>query len=343
MFIFEERECVGEEDVPFISVIIPASENKKVVEKCLDSIFKQSYPKDKFEVILVDSSDNRTSFSQRYRVEITKADVSPGAKRNIGAGKAKGSVLALCDDDVVVHRDWLRNLASHFEDPRVAIVGGPNLSPSDANLRERCSGHIFSSLLGSAQMSTRYQPTDSAVKEAEETDLISCNMAVRKSVMEKFGFPEEIWPNEENIFCHRVKKNGYKLLYDPKAIVWHRRRSVFVPHAKQVFRYGHGRGRMMRLYPGSAKVVHMLPSFFILFLLAGALLSLLNGFIFTIYSAALLAYATSVLLTSAKIAVRERDLKTFLMLPLAFLLHHCAYGLGLLKGLLVGGKVEAKK
>ncbi len=330
------------ESVPFISVIIPVSANERLIEKCLDSIFTQSYPKDRFEVILI-GSYNGVSFRQKYPLEIVKADVSPGAKRNIGAMKAKGTVLALCDDDVVVHRDWLRTLVSHFEDPMVAVVGGPNLNPPDLSLRERCSGYVFSSLLGSASMSTRYQPTNFAVKEAEETDLISCNMAIRKSVMEKFGFPEEIWPNEENIFCYRVKKNGYKLLYDPKAIVWHRRRSVFLSHAKQVFRYGRGRGQMMRMYPGSAKVVHMLPSFFVLSLLAGVLLSLLNSFMFTIYSVALLAYFAIVLLTSAKIAVRERDLKSVFILPLVFFLHHCAYGLGVLRGLLLSKKVKSFK
>jgi succinoglycan biosynthesis protein ExoA len=328
---------------PFISVIIPVSTDEKVIKKCLESVFTQSYPASRFEVILVGSFDNGASFCQSYPLEIINADVSPGAKRNMAAEKAKGTILALCDDDVVVDRDWLRNLASSFNDPMVAVVGGPNLNRPDASFKERCSGYIFSSFLGSASMSTRYRLTSSLVREAEESDLISCNMAVRKSVMEKFGFPENIWPNEENIFCYNVKKNGYKLLYDPKAIVCHRRRSIFLPHIKQVFGYGRGRGQMMRMYPSSIKILNIFPSLFIVSLSAGALLSMLNGFVFTIYSVALLTYFAIVILTSAKIAVQERDLKAFFMLPLAFLLHHCAYGLGVLKGLMLGGKGKANK
>lgn len=327
-------------DTPFISVIIPASADEKVIGKCLDSIFTQKYPKNRFEVILVTSSNNKPSFQQRYPLKIIYADVSPGAKRNIAAKKATGSILALCDDDVIVHQDWLGNLVSNFKDPTVAVVGGPNPSSPNASFRERCSGYILSSFLGSASMSTRYRSASFAVKEAEETDLISCNMAVRKCVMEKFEFPEEIWPNEENVFCYRVKKSGYKLLYDPKVIVWHRRRPIFLPHVKQVFRYGRGRGQMMRIYPHSSKIVHTFPSLFILSLLAGALLSSLNGFVFTVYSVAMLAYFVIVLLTSARIAVKERDSKAFFLLPSAFFLHHCAYGLGLLKGLLLNGKVK---
>lgn len=327
-------------DVPFISVIIPASADEKVIRKCLDSIFTQRYPRNRFEVILVTSSNYKPGFQQRYPLRIIHADVSPGAKRNIAAKKATGSILALCDDDVIVHQDWLGNLVPNFKDPMVAVVGGPNPSSHDASLRERCSGYILSSFLGSASMSTRYRSASFSVKEAEETDLIACNMAVRKSVMEKFEFPEEIWPNEENVFCYHVKKSGYKLLYDPKVIVWHQRRPIFLPHVKQVFRYGRGRGQMMRMYPNSTNLLHTLPSLFVLSLLTGALLSALNSFVFTMFSVALFAYFAIVLLTSAKIAVQERNSKAFLLLPLAFFLHHCAYGLGVLKGFMLNWKVK---
>lgn len=330
-------------DVPLVSIIIPVSASEKTIEKCLASIYSQDYPTNGFEVILVRSKSSSNMRLSAFHVNEINANVSPGAKRNIAAKKARGDIIALCDDDVVVHPKWLRNLVSHFEDPLVAVVGGPNENPSDANLKERCSGYIFSSFLGSAQMCARYQPNGSSIREADETDLIACNMAVRKSVMEKFAFPENIWPNEENIFCHNVKKSGYKLIYDSSAVVWHQRRPIFLPHLRQVFRYGWGRGQMMLLCPESKKGVFIIPSIFVLSLIGGMLLSLVNSFFLIIYLSALLAYAVTVLVTSAKIAVQKNDFKGFFLLPAAFFLHHCAYGLGLLYGGLFRRKVKSFK
>jgi len=335
----KESGCV-EKDAPLVSIVIPVSADEKTVEKCLASMYSQDYPPDGFEVILVCSSSNN-SISLPFKVNKINADVSPGAKRNMAAKKARGSIIALCDDDVIVHSQWLKNLVLHFKDPMVAVVGGPNVNPLDATLKERCSGYIFSSFLGSAQMSARYHPNCSEIREADETDLIACNMAVRKSIMEKFAFPENIWPNEENIFCHNVKRNGYKLLYDSNAVVWHRRRPIFLPHLKQVFRYGRGRGQMMRLCPESKRGVFILPSIFVLSLFAGFLLSLINSLFLVVYLGGLLTYAMIVLMTSARIAVQRKDFKAFLLLPVAFFLHHCAYGLGLLHGLLSNRKEKS--
>jgi succinoglycan biosynthesis protein ExoA len=329
----KDSECVAEE-APMVSIIIPVSASPKTVEKCLASIYSQDYPRTDYEVILVGPTNHKNISLHGFPVREINADVTPGAKRNIAVKKARGAIIALCDDDVTVHPQWLKNLVVHFKDPAVAVVGGPNENPLDATLKERCSGYIFSSFLGSASMSARYQSSRSAIREADETDLISCNMAVKKSVMEKCAFPENIWPNEENIFCYHVKKNGYKLLYDSNAIVWHQRRPIFLPHLRQVFRYGRGRGQMMRLYPESKKDVFLLPSFFMLSLLGGFLLSLINSFFLIVYIGALLTYAVTVLLISAKIAIKKNDYKAFLLLPLAFFLHHCTYGLGLLCGIL---------
>jgi len=329
-------------DVPLVSIIIPVSASEKTVEKCLASIYNQDYPQNSFEVILVGPKSNNIK-SDDFKVNKINADVSPGAKRNIATKEAKGSIIALCDDDVTVHPQWLKNLVSHFKDPMVGVVGGPNENPTDATLKERCSGYILSSFLGSAHMSARYQSNNPMIREADETDLISCNMAVRKSVIEKFAFPENIWPNEENIFCHNVKKNGYKLLYDSNAIVWHQRRPVFLPHLRQVFRYGRGRGQMMHLCPESKKGVFILPSIFVLSLFAGFLLSLVNNLFLIVYLATLSTYALIVLATSAKIAIGKKDFKAFFLLPLAFFLHHCAYGLGLLHGVLFHGKGQSFK
>ena len=325
----------GNKIFPTVSIIVLTRDGGELIEKCLNSLLSQIYPNDRFEVILVGSDREDTmGLAKRFSIKVMGADLKPGAKRNFAVKEAKGEILAFCDDDVVAQPNWLSNLISPLVDPKVAVSGGPNLTPDNAGLEERCSGYIFSSPIGSAAMATRYLPDGYSTKDAKETDLISCNMAVKKPVLEAVGgFPEDLWPGEENVFLHQVKKRGYRLVYVPNAIVQHRRRPVFLEHALQVFRYGSGRGRMIRENPDTARALFLLPSVFVLFLLVAGFLSVyMNGLALTAFLIAGTSYVAVVVSESLRIAVRRKDLCAFLLLPLAFFLHHCAYGLGFLKG-----------
>lgn len=322
-------------DLPLVSVVITTRRGGKLLDKCLASVLNQDYPKDKFEVIVV--SDIPKVLTERQGpppVKVHIAHVKPGAKRNLAARKARAEIIAFCDDDVTVDRSWLKRLVSHFTDAKVGITGGVNLTSPNAGFREKLSGYLYSSFLGSSAMSSRYLPDGRSPRVAGETDLISCNMGVRKEVFNKVGgFPEDLWPNEENAFCHLVGKAGYKLIYDPRAVVWHRRRAIFRPHLKQVMRSGWGRAQMMKTHPDSIRVIFLFPSIFVAGLLIGLPLSFINPIVRTIYIVAILSYLAVVTLISTRIAYRERSFKTFLLLPLAYFLHHCAYGIGMFIGL----------
>lgn len=326
---------VEESSLPSVSVVIATRRGGELLERCVDSVLDQDYPKSKYEVIVVSDVPGVMAMERNHPpVRAVSAYVKPGAKRNLGAREARGEILAFCDDDVVVGRNWLRRLALHFTDDEVGVVGGVNLTPPDATLREQCSGYVLSSFLGSLAMRSRYTPDVSSPRAASEIDLISCNMAVRKEVHERTGgFPEDLWPNEENVFCHVVGKAGYRLVYDPHAVVWHRRRPLFVHHVRQVMRSGWGRAQMMKMHPDSIRAIFFLPLILVAGLLLGAPLSLVSATARAVYAAALLSYLAIITLVSARIAHREVDLRAFFLLPPAFLLHHCAYGIGLLIGL----------
>lgn len=108
-----------------ISVIIPAFNAEKFIEKCLISLKEQTF-KD-FEIIVVDdgSRDKTAEIAQKYaRVVKNKINLGEGQSRNVGAKEARGDILVHTDADVVTPPDWLQNILRIMEEREVRCVGG---------------------------------------------------------------------------------------------------------------------------------------------------------------------------------------------------------------------------
>ncbi len=276
-------------------------------------------------------------FSQRTVpvVAIPTGAVGPGEKRDIGTKHSNGEIVAFIDDDVYPVRDWLKNAVRSFSDPEVAAVGGPAVTPSEDGFWQKASGAVFSSILVSGQYVYRYLPT----KQREIDDYPSCNLLVRKSVMEKIGgFNTDFWPGEDTKLCLDIKNLGVKIIYDPDALVYHHRRKLFGPHLKQVASYALHRGYFVKRYPGnSLKLAYFLPSFFVLGLLLGVIFSPFLNPIAVLYSYALFSYLILVLIFSI-----QKDLRLTLPVFVGIILTHLAYGIYFLKGLLTTKLKEEK-
>ncbi len=113
---------------PKISVIIPAFNEEKLLPRCLEALHNQSYPRDKFEVILIDndSIDKTVEIGHDFGVRVYsyKNMYSPGTARKLGAEKAKGSIIAYTDADCIVFPDWLETIERAISDPQIVCIGG---------------------------------------------------------------------------------------------------------------------------------------------------------------------------------------------------------------------------
>jgi GT2 family glycosyltransferase len=321
--------------------IIILTRGREDIEPCLSSVrVASSCLKDNIRITLVAdfAHEKLKELCRKFDVKFLVLKASPSVKRNFAARESEAEILIFCDDDVVVQADWLKYLLRHFNDPNVAVVGGPNLTPPNSSLREKCSGYIFASVLGGGSMSIRYKVIPK-VMSVEGEELILCNMAVRNSVFKEIGgFPEKLYPCEENYLCRKIKERGYKLIYEPNAIVWHKRRPLFIPHLKQVFRYGFGRAKMIKMMPTTFKFTYLLPSLLTIGLLLGPILAIFNSIMCVVYLLAVASYFGAVLISSANIALRNRNFKAFMILIPGFILHHLSYGIGFLIGLIRGDK-----
>src|SRR3972149_7646202 len=98
--------------LPFVSVIVPSFNEEKHIEDCLNALAQLNYPKDRYEIIIVDngSTDATISIASKFTQHIyIYPGITVGALRNFGVKKANGGIYAFIDADCNADKDWLIN------------------------------------------------------------------------------------------------------------------------------------------------------------------------------------------------------------------------------------------
>lgn len=106
-----------------VSVIIPALNEEKYIERTLKSVSKQTIPRDDYEIIVSDgkSSDNTVKISRKYADKvISTKNKSIAEGRNKGAKRAKGELLVFVDADTVVNKSLLKKIVKTFKNKNVS-------------------------------------------------------------------------------------------------------------------------------------------------------------------------------------------------------------------------------
>ena len=191
-----------------ISIIIPAFNEEQCLPQCLDSIFNLQYPREKFEVIVIDngSTDRTCEIAASYDVVLLQDSTkNVSGLRNLGARHAKGVILAFVDADCVVAKDWLANAEKYFGDSSVAAWGAPPVPPENSSWVQR------------AWFVVRQKKEDVEVVDWLE----SMNLFVRKELFNKVGgFDESLATCEDVDFSYRLCKYG-KIVPDSNLKVIH--------------------------------------------------------------------------------------------------------------------------
>jgi cellulose synthase/poly-beta-1,6-N-acetylglucosamine synthase-like glycosyltransferase len=307
---------------PVVSIIIPCKEIDDYARECIKHCRELDYRS--YEIILL--TDDALDKMDGVRV-IPTGPKSPGAKRNIGIANSSGEVCAFIDSDAYPRGDWLSNAVKYFDDPQVAAVGGPGLTPKEDDFMKRASGYVLSSFMVGG-VSSRYR----AMRVSESDDIHSCNFIVRKAALkEAGGWNEKYWPGEDTLMCLAIKRLGKKLVDSSDVVVYHHRRSLFKPHLKQVSRFGEHRGFFAKKFPeNSMKLTYFFPSVLVASLFAGVVLSI----VFLLFAYVML-FAVSAYLALNLIAalLQVKDVKLMLSVWFGIIVTHIVYGSFFLSGL----------
>lgn len=222
-------------DWPLISVIIPTYLREEPLQDTLRDILKQDYPH--YEVLVIDQSPTHEPETQEYlrRLEAEgkiqwlrlKWASLPGA-RNYGVRNAQGEIILFIDDDVRMEEGFLKAHAQAFLDhPDIGAVAGRVL---DRMIMAGAPQDFVIDYLPKEAMDPGiawyYLDLVHTVKPQQVISARGCNMAFRRELFDQHGlrFDERFRGSavrEESDFCLEIRRTGYKIWYDPQAVLVH--------------------------------------------------------------------------------------------------------------------------
>jgi glycosyltransferase involved in cell wall biosynthesis len=228
-----------ESSLPFFSIIIPTYRRPKRLAACLQSIARLDYPRDQFEVIVVDDGSPTpmqtvvADFSGQLEVMLIKqAHAGPATARNTGAAKAKGEILAFTDDDCEPAVNWLKTLAIRFAKNSRSAVGGRTINALPQNIYSTTSQMLIDYLYD-------YYNAD----PLQARFLTSNNIALLTKCFRGIGGFDATFrraAGEDRELCDRWFQNGYRMIYAKEVLVYHTHALSLRTFWKQHFNYGHG-------------------------------------------------------------------------------------------------------
>ncbi|MDA0658933.1 MAG: glycosyltransferase family 2 protein [Planctomycetota bacterium] len=326
-------------DSPSISVIVPVRNEGQHLANTLDMLANQSYPKDRFEIIVVDgeSTDNTRTIAQRYSEEFTNIRWLPNPQiwsssaRNIGIHGSHGEIVLIVDGHCQISGDQhLQSIANGFRDPTIACLGRPQ--PQDvrqATLLQQAIAAARSSRIGHHPNSFIY------AKQAQVVPAHSVAVAYRRTVFDIVGYFDETFDACEDVeLNHRIDKANLKCLFDPRVAVAYHPRSNLSGLFRQLSRYGRGRIRLGRKHRDTLSIKTLIPAGWLIYM---AMIPFGGWFpepIRTVYWTGVGIYFLTILLASISNARHKHRLALLFWLPVVFLTIHAGAAWGLLSELL---------
>lgn len=227
-----------------ITVIVPTYRRPKDLLRCLEALKNQTRSPDEVLIIVRDTDTETWSFLNTFDLDclplctVTVKVTGVIAAMNAGLDVAQGDIIAFTDDDAAPHADWLKKIETYFfSDQTIGGVGGRDLIYEDKQLVEgekETVGKIqwFGRMIGNHHLG-RGKP--------REVDILKgVNMSFRRSAVSHLRFDRRMLGTGAQVhfeveFCSKLKKLGWKLIYDPEILVDHYRAERFDEDQRKQF------------------------------------------------------------------------------------------------------------
>lgn len=249
----DDRAALG--DAPMVSIVIPVFNDWERLEACLEALERQTYPVDRFEVLVVDNgSDSAVPDGTARYVNVTVLhEPKPGsyAARNRGLASAVGEVLAFTDSDCVPRADWLeRGVARLRTTENPGFVGG-KIELFFRNPRRPNAAEIYESVVAFPQ----------EIEVTRGRRSVTANMMTLRSVLDEVGtFDDRLRSGGDLELTRRISDAGFEATYGDDVVVRHPARASLAELFRKQRRVargqyelavtveGSGLGRVLRRY-----------------------------------------------------------------------------------------------
>lgn len=239
-----------------ISLILLIKNGAQYLDRLFEALERQTVIIN--EIVMVDSGSTDKSleildslkvkkFNGLKVFQIKPEEFGHGKTRNLAVRKASGEIVVfLTQDAVPTSKDWLKNLVRGFrdggevgKDRRIAGVFGRQIPYQTTNL---CEKYFY-------QIS---YPENSRVMEKKDVDNFSnqnlffsnVSGAVRRDLLLKFPFREDLIMSEDQFWGREVLRAGYKIVYEPISVVWHSHNYNLIQLFKRYVQSGYSQRQM---------------------------------------------------------------------------------------------------
>ena len=222
-----------------ISIVIPVYNDKARLKDCLESLFHQEYPEDRFEIIVVDdgSYDGTEGVLERLSRKhpnlryFLRPHQGPAAARNFGWQQARAQIIGFTDNDCILQKDWIKKMVlAHKAQGYLTAVGGlTKVRPFNIKA-------LVSQFLSDGSIEVE-------INGASEIIFFpTCNVSLKKELLngQEFNALFPLPAGEDLEFFWRLFKQGNRFAYSPDIEIFHNCHLNFRSFLKQAYRYGRG-------------------------------------------------------------------------------------------------------
>jgi glycosyltransferase involved in cell wall biosynthesis len=292
------------------------------MEIIIADAFSQDKTRERINLFLRDHND----FS--LRVVDNERRVIPAAL-NLAIEAARGEIIIRLDAHSQPNREYVERCVQALEEGKGSNVGGVwEIRPGGIGWVAESIAVAASHPLGVGDAMYRLNPKAGAV------DTVPFGAFRRELIDQIGGFDETLLTNEDYEFNTRVRQSGSVVWLDPQIRSIYFARSSFQELARQYWRYGFWKWRMLKRYTNTVRWRQALPPLFVASLIALIFLSFWFSFARWLLSLEIILYLFILIAASVRVALRDH--KPFLIagLPLSILIMHLAWGSGFLFSLI---------
>jgi succinoglycan biosynthesis protein ExoA len=328
-----------------VSVIVPCYNEKKRIGSLLDAIYAQTFPHTEMEVVITD--DNSTdgtrevifAWREQHRdLSLRVVEKPDGQKRGIPSAlnraidAAVGEIIVRLDGHAAPYHDYIEKAVLALRSDLGENVGGVwDIRPGANGWVARSIALAAAHPLGVGDALYRH------ARQAAYVDTVPFGVFKRETWLKAGKFDETLLTNEDYEFNVRVRQNGGRVWLDPQIRSVYYARSSHSQLAKQYWRYGFWKLKMLRRYPGTLRWRQGLPPLFVASVLIGFLLSWVVFFRWLLIFE-ITMYFFVLAMAGLHKAYRVKSIPVIIGLPLAIATMHLSWGSAFLWSMIPVGR-----